>query len=277
MGSQFPAWLNGIEAESLSLQDRAIAYGDGVFETIRNCASGFLFEFHWQRLQHGLHILSIPQDLSLVINQFHQYRQQYQPGLIKIIVTQGAGGRGYVSPANPSPSVIIQGFELPIYPSKHYAHGVDLFMCQTPVTVNPVFRGIKHLNRLEQVRARNEFGVEFAEGLMCSLDGEVLEGTMSNLFYGLDGKIMTPPLDRLAVTGTMQRYLMEQCEDVITVEQRSITLDELLAAEEVFVCNSVFGIWPVKSIMNASLNVSKLKSGPSVTQLLQQKVMSQFS
>ena len=276
MGSEYPAWVNGTATESLSVKDRAIAYGDGVFETIR-VSGGFLLDLHWQRLKLGLDTLSIPQDISTVKKQFYSYLSEYQAGLIKVIVTQGAGGRGYQTPSDPFPSIIIQGFDLPSYPGDYYTAGVSLYVCQTPVTVNPVFRGIKHLNRLEQVRARNEFDSVFAEGLMSNLKGELVEGTMSNLFYSYGGRLLTPSLDELAVGGTMRRYLMESCRDIVAIEEGSPRLDQLLLADEVFVCNSVFGIWPVRAIMTNTLNLSKLDTATSVTRLLQQKVMPQFS
>ncbi len=83
-------------------------------------------------------------------------------------------------------------------------------MCNTRLGRNPVLAGIKHLNRLEQVLARNEWddsGV--MEGLMTDRENNLIEGTMSNLFLVRDRCIYTPDLSVCGVAGVMRSVILE--------------------------------------------------------------------
>ncbi|PIE42471.1 MAG: aminodeoxychorismate lyase [Gammaproteobacteria bacterium] len=257
----FPSWVNGAEQASLSVMDRGLAYGDGVFETIRVTPRPVLLELHLKRLSEGLKRLDIPVSLDNIKESFFQYLDRYSPGLIKLIVSRGCGGRGYAVPEVQQPQVIIQGFELPCYQPDWFETGVDLFQCTTPVTVNSVLQGIKHLNRLEQVLARREFSAdEYQEGLMATEKGSIVEGTMSNLFLVKQGALITAGLDQVAVNGTMARYITDHCAGVMAIAVNyadTITAGDIITADEAFICNSVFGIWPVKSLMGNPVSVKK--------------------
>lgn len=271
MHQGFPAWVNGSPANTVSVADRAVAYGDGVFETLRMHPKPALEAFHLERLSLGLKALNIPVDVRQIQRAVADYSRQHNPGLIKVIVSRGEGGRGYLAPDDPSPVTIIQGFGLPVYQTEWYRSGINLFSCKTPLTVNPRLQGIKHLNRLEQVLARNEFcGDEFQEGLMSTPDGYLREGTMSNLFIVRDSQVITPSLEACAVQGTMQRHIIEKCSGIVGNVSECATLVEqdLLSAEEAFICNSVFGIWPIKSFKQQPVKLSK--SG--IAHQLQQEV-----
>jgi 4-amino-4-deoxychorismate lyase len=97
------------------------------------------------------------------------------------------------------------------------------------------------------VLARTEWqSTEFAEGLMRDTSGRLVEGVYSNLFLVCDGALLTPDLTRCGVAGVMRGQLIERAADLrLDVVQRDIELHELAQADEVFVCNSVYGVWPV--------------------------------
>jgi 4-amino-4-deoxychorismate lyase len=70
--------------------------------------------------------------------------------------------------------------------------------------------GIKHLNRLENVLARREWtNSEIAEGLMLDMDGNAIEGTMSNLFLFQGKTLHTPNLGRCGVAGVQRERIMD--------------------------------------------------------------------
>lgn len=120
--------------------------------------------------------------------------------------------------------------------------------------------------------ARREFaGTSHAEGLMADDKGWV-EGTMSNIFLIREETLCTPSLAAMAVKGTMQRFVIEVCrqQDFPVKEMAALTTEELHGADRVFVCNSVFGLWPVKALQDQTLAA---KPSALFTHL-QQKVMS---
>lgn len=241
-------WINGQPESRLPVSDRGLAYGDGLFETIRITSRGpVLLDYHLDRLMLGCRRLHIPLQREAMLAELERWPGFTVPGVIKLIVTRGSGGRGY-APAVMEPCRILQHFPVPVYPDAWFEQGIGVFPCQTRLGQVPELVGIKHLNRLEQVLARGEWeGTErYQEGLVCDLHGCPVEGTMSNLFIVRDQQVQTPRLDHCGVSGVMRRWLMEQFREAgLEVMETTITLDGFRVADDRFFCNSVFGVWPV--------------------------------
>lgn len=248
LGSPTRCLVNGHPGSLLSVQDRGLAYGDGLFETIRvSDGRPTLLELHLQRLARGMRVLRIELSLALLRAELESAALKLHSGLLKLIVTRGESARGYATPADVQPTRILCFSPMPAYPTAHARHGVRLFPCVTRLGHQPLLAGLKHLNRLEQVLARSEWqDPAYAEGLVCDLLGQPVEGTMSNLLLRLQGQWVTPDLGRCGVRGVMRDYLMERLDAVgEPVSERPVSFAELLASEEVLCCNSVFGVWPV--------------------------------
>ncbi|CAD5107802.1 aminodeoxychorismate lyase [Zestomonas carbonaria] len=244
-------WVDGRPAQTLPIKDRGLAYGDGLFETIavKDGRPRFLAR-HLARLFDGCARLAIPCDQALLRDELQAFCAALGDGVAKLILTRGDGQRGY-APAIPStPRRILQGSVFPAYPPGNAEQGVRLFPCQTRLAEQPRLAGLKHLNRLEQVLARSEWqDGEHAEGLMRDLSGRVVEGVFSNLFLAKGGVLLTPELSRCGVAGVMRAELLEQAvQQGISVQERDIAYAELLDADEVFLCNSLYGIWPVRAL-----------------------------
>lgn len=242
-------WIDGRPAETLSVADRGLAYGDGLFETIAvSAGTPLLLERHLQRLALGCSRLAIVADHALIRTELLAFAAQLGSGVMKLIVTRGDSMRGY-APAPDEPSRrILQGNPSSAYPATHGDHGVRLFPCVTRLAEQPLLAGLKHLNRLEQVLARSEWqDSTFAEGLMCDTSGRVIEGVYSNLFLIKNDVLITADLRRCGVAGVMRAELLAQAQTSGIVTQiRDIEMSDLQQADEVFVCNSVYGVWPVQ-------------------------------
>jgi len=255
------SWVDGQPADALSLKDRGLAYGDGLFETIAvRDGKLVLLEGHLQRLALGCRRLAISADWAVLNAELRAYAQQLGDGVLKLIVTRGDSLRGYA--ANPSAQArrILQGSPPAAYPLAHAEQGVQLFPCSTRLSEQPLLAGLKHLNRLEQVLARAEWSdTEHAEGLMLDTSGRVIEGVFSNLFMVHDGALITADLSRCGVAGVMRGQLLFQAEsDGIATQVTDIRLEQLHQADEVFVCNSVYGVWPVRGCGSARWSVGPL-------------------
>ncbi len=245
------SWVDGQPAGAVNLQNRGLAYGDGLFETIAvRGAQPSLLDGHLARLALGCQRLAINTDLALVRDEILRFARQLGDGVAKLVLTRGDSQRGYAPVAGAAPRRILQGGPLPSYPVEHAEHGVRLFPCQTRLGEQPLLAGLKHLNRLEQVLARGEWqDPAFAEGLMRDQSGRVIEGVYSNLFLLKDGVLATADLSRCGVAGVMRAEVLEQARRLgISCEVRDIGYDELLGADEVFLCNSLYGIWPVREL-----------------------------
>lgn len=245
--------INGIEAGYVSVMNRGLHYGDGVFETIA-CTAGsvqFLHE-HLARMRAGAERLAIPfpdealflQDIRALLSRADESADH----VIKLMLTRGAGRRGYRYDPRQAPTRIVLLNDWPAH-VQHWKQGLRTRFCETPVSVNPRLAGIKHLNRLDNVLASAELDKRFDEGFMCDPDGLVIEGTMSNVFAVIDDVLVTPELTHCGIHGIIRDKLLQIAEEPgLKTEIRSLHQHELLAATEVFVCNSVLGVCPVRQI-----------------------------
>lgn len=248
------ARIDGRPAEGLPLDDRGLAYGDGLFETIRVAGGRApLLPRHRQRLADGcarLGLLLAHEQLRAEVDDFLQVLASTQADFtLKVLVTRGSSGRGY-RPVPGAARRILLAFPAAAWPPVWATEGIVLRDCAIRLGINPALAGLKHLNRLEQVLARGEWDDPvIAEGLLCDTEGRVVEGTMTNLFFARAGVLSTPGLSRCGVDGVLRRWLLEEAPAVgITVRERDVARGELDEADEVFVCNSSAGIWPVRRL-----------------------------
>ncbi|MPQ66007.1 MULTISPECIES: aminodeoxychorismate lyase [unclassified Pseudomonas] len=255
------SWVDGRPGDALSLKDRGLAYGDGLFETIAvKAGKPLLLERHLQRLAEGCRRLGIAADHGLVRRELLAYGAALGEGVLKLILTRGDSQRGYAASADAQPRRILQGSPPPTYPEAYQQHGIGLFPCTTRLSEQPLLAGLKHLNRLEQVLARAEWqGGEQAEGLMLDTSGRVIEGVFSNLFLVRAGVLRTADLSRCGVAGVMRAQLLEEAQALaIPVDISDISLEQFRQADEVFLCNSVYGVWPVRAFADLSWSVGPL-------------------
>lgn len=225
----------------LPLDDRGLAYGDGLFETILvRDGQAYLWEQHVARLLSGCRRLGIPTPSR---HQLDRLPAGAGPGLrvLKLLMTRGSGGRGYRPPATPTPRLRWQ--YLPFTPSARYWHdGVRVRHCALRLSIQPLLAGLKHLNRLENVLARREWsGPEVAEGLLSDQAGRLIEATSMNVFWRREGRWETPSLEGCGVAGTLRRALIEQ----LSIVETDVTVELLPQVESLCLGNSVQGVWPV--------------------------------
>ncbi|HEX4974553.1 MAG TPA: aminodeoxychorismate lyase [Pseudomonadales bacterium] len=252
------SWVNGESAQSVSVLDRGLAYGDGLFETLR-LQSGVpcYLDKHLARLQQGAERLKMPLDVDLLRRELLAFLQEsgqkallssLSPALLKIVVSRGVSERGYRYSKQLPCTRILLLFESASAHVDHQQSGIAVRLCSTLINDNPALAGIKHLNRLENVLARSEWDdADIQEGLMMDRSQRVVEGTMSNLFIVIKGVLLTPSVEQAGIAGIMRAVIMEKALaaglQVGVVEPFAV--DQIKQADEIFVCNSVIGIWPV--------------------------------
>ena len=256
------SWVDGQPAHALaSLKDRGLAYGDGLFETLAvKAGQPLLLDLHMQRLAQGCSRLAIVADNTVIRSEVLAYAQAMGEGVLKLIVTRGDSLRGYSASPEALPRRILQASPPAAYPEANVLEGIQLFDCATRLAEQPLLAGLKHLNRLEQVLARAEWqDPAYAEGLMRDTSGRVIEGVFSNLFLVRDGSLYTADLQRCGVAGVMRAALLVEAErQGIARHVTDISFEQLRQADELFLCNSVYGIWPVRAFAELSWPVGPL-------------------
>ncbi|WP_024303777.1 aminodeoxychorismate lyase [Pseudogulbenkiania sp. MAI-1] len=241
--------IDGVPGEQVSALDRGLAYGDGVYRTLELVAGRpRLWRWQWQRLADDCVRLCLPlPDECLVLAELEQAAAGLERAVAKIVLTRGAGRRGYAMPADAVPTRIVSANAWAGYPTELAEQGVTVRLCELRLGLQPRLAGIKHLNRLENVLARSEWSdPAIHEGLLLDSEGYLVEGTMSNLFQLRGGELVTPLLDRSGVAGALRAWVFDNAPALgLVVREARLTLDDLDSAEAVFLCNSLIGLWPV--------------------------------
>lgn len=242
------SWLiNGQADVGLSPLDRGVSYGDGVFRTLKTRAGEPIWwADHYATLARDCGALALVcPEQTMLLDEVRTVAQGTDR-VIKIILTRGIGARGYLPSDHSLPTRIVVAASLPDY-AQQAAHGVRVRWCQLRLTRQAELAGIKHLNRLQNVLARKEWDdATIAEGLLCDDTGAVIGGTMTTLFAMRDGELLTPDLSLSGIDGVTRSRVLRAAK-LHGVKWRICRLEaaDILAADEVFLGNSIAGLWPV--------------------------------
>jgi 4-amino-4-deoxychorismate lyase len=239
-------------------QDRALQYGDGLFETMLVRNGRIRFEsLHAERLARGCKRLAIHADQAAIWLQARQLAQRHGEALLKLLLTRGdATARGYGFSGTESPRLIFT-----VFPAPHVGEvptQVRAVTLQCRLGENPDLAGIKHCNRLEQVLARASFaGTDAFEGLLGSSSGLLISGTMSNVFLELDGELVTPELDRCGIAGVLRAVVLREARQAgMQVRVAAFAMSALQRCTALALSNVRLGLLAVSALDGRHLQVS---------------------
>lgn len=250
-------WVNGALREpadaSVSVLDRGFTVGDGVFETVKVVGGRtFALELHLDRLERSARALGLPRpDRDLVRAACAEVlaAEPVPLGRLRITCTSGP------APLGPSRGPAAEGTEAaePDGPTLVVAVGAtDPSPATAAVVTVPWTRnehsaiaGIKATSYAENVVAlarAHEYGAN--EAVLGNTAGRLCEGTASNVFVVLGGRLLTPPLSSGCLAG-ITRALALRWSDA---EEADRPLSVLQEADEVFLTGSLRDIQPVTRV-----------------------------
>lgn len=250
--------INGRIETQLPAAQRAMDYGDGIFETMRYENSVVaLWPYHLSRLMRGAEQLGIDQDklqieaeMQLMIEQLraqNQNKSQSQ-GIIKLRLVRGGDQRGYAPQQNVENWRIFEWHDnLPDWGRSERA-----VVCDLRLALQPELAGIKHLNRLEQVMAAREVAESNAitAGIMLDRRDMLCCGVDSNLFVELDGLVFTPSIQQSGVLGVFRSYAIDMLKQMgVSVMEQDMDLSIMAECSGVWLTNAVKGIRAVDSVL----------------------------
>ncbi|MBC7756341.1 MAG: aminodeoxychorismate lyase [Bdellovibrio sp.] len=253
--------INGSFNAIISPFDRGFAYGDGIFRTMK-IVDGLPESWpqHYQKLVADCAVINIVcPSAELLMSDLQQLFSPDEEAVAKIIITRGEGNRGYTPPAITAPMRVVTKSPMPNYPVERFETGVNLIVCETRLAAQPLLAGIKSLNRLENVLARMEWSDVhiangFAEGILLDNNDNVIECTAANIFARFSNTLITPSLASCGIAGiTRQRVINVAHMLSLKVVEETIDLKKLLTADEVIICNSLYGAWQVRTIQKTAL------------------------
>lgn len=241
--------VNGLPSETVAANDRGLMYGDGVFRTLAiKLGHPQYLRRHLAKLSADCEAIKLPViDQQPLMRDIDFVSKDVHDGVLKIVITRGPGIRGYRIPSPQLPTRIVMTAPSANYPVHYSTQGVAAVLCKTQLATPTPLAGIKSLNRIENIMARAEWSdAAIAEGLMCNADGAIISGTMSNFFYVRGGVLGTSDLGACGVAGVQRDRILDHAKSHgIPVTMKPLHRDDVTRADELFVCNSLIGIWPI--------------------------------
>lgn len=250
--------INGEQIDSISINDRGLAYGDGIFTTAKiHNGQVLLLNKHIQRLEQGCDFLKIAHvDFSKLLNDLVITAQDYSLAVLKVIITAGEGGRGYSRKNVTSPNIIIKVSEFPTHYKKWEHAGITLSDAHIKLGLNPLFLGIKHLNRIEQVLLRDELEQTTHNDLLVSnINDNIIETTCGNIFWFYKNELYTPEIVDSGIAGIMRAEIIRKHS---TVKIIKASRQDILNAQSIFITNSIMEIIPVLEYAGKRFNLNKV-------------------
>jgi 4-amino-4-deoxychorismate lyase len=244
----------------ISAEDRGLQYGDGLFETI-TCVAGRprWLALHLQRLRDGCQRLQLRiDDFDALAEEITAMAADHDRCIIKLILTRGlARRRGYRPAGDETPTRILTRYDWPVSsPAASEQQGFRVAISSVRLGMNPLLAGLKHLNRLEQVLAQSAMrDAPLEEVLMLSSAGQVIGGSMSNVFFADDMGLFTPALHQCGVAGIMRELVCAAAARAgIPVQVRGVEVGELPRLREAFVTNVRWGVQPIAQLEGRALD-----------------------
>jgi branched-subunit amino acid aminotransferase/4-amino-4-deoxychorismate lyase len=234
-----------VQAEKalIPVSDRGFRYGDGVFETIAvHGGVPYRFDWHLSRLKKALEAIRMTMRVDYLRDECEILLEanRIKEGLLRIQITRGVGGRGYLPAADAKPTSVVETLppaELPVGPVTLMASSFG----KIPPSALPVY---KHCNALNATLARMEAADNGCfDALMLGEKGTLADTSSANIFWVRQNTLFTPALECGALSGSVRAALLE-CSPYPVREVRA-TVATLAGADAVFLTNVAWKIVPV--------------------------------
>ncbi|HMN97012.1 MAG TPA: aminotransferase class IV [Phycisphaerales bacterium] len=262
-------FLNGAmverDAARISAFDAGAQHGIGLFETML-AREGVLFraERHVRRLVESARELGLSDSLRVepLVEAVHHVleRNALAAARMRLTVTGGdlnflhSGGR----PAR-DPTILISAQPPTIYPEAFFEQGVVVMVADPRATPFDPFAGHKTIDYWRRIRVLQQVGAAGgSEALWFTVTNHLASGSVSNVFLVRDGTLLTPfargeevagALRAPVLPGIQRETVIELAEGLgLAVERRMLAIEDVFAAEEIFLTNSSWGVLPVRQV-----------------------------
>lgn len=253
------------EDAKISVFDRGFLYGDSVYEVIRTYQGiPFLLQEHLDRLWHSASKL----DMAFSFDENHIVKEVntclgelgQESAYIRIIVTRGQGPLQLDPVSAGANNVVVIAKEFKAYPKEWYDNGVNILISHVERTsIRAIDPNIKSGNYLNNIMAFIHAKKQKAfDAIMLNNEGFITEGTTHNIWVVKNGRAYTPPLHAGILEGiTRKTILILAKKNGIEVEQKNMTAEELINADECFMTSTTKEVIPVTQVNNAPIGTGE--------------------
>jgi D-alanine transaminase len=255
-------WLNGefmpLAEAKISVLDRGFLFADSIYEVIPfYYQQGFGLDAHWQRLENSMAAIDMPMPLSIaqwncILRELVQ-RNPGQHQAVYLQITRGVGVvRNHVyEPGSLKPTcwAMSSEIQLPLYDQGFAGVLADDIRWQRA--------DIKSTSLLPNVLQKQRAHLQGAVEVILHRDHQVTEGSASNVFMVKNQQVLTPPASPAILKGVARDIVIDLLAKLdIECRQESISVEQLLDADEVWMTSSTKGLLPI-----IELNQQKVGTG----------------
>ena len=258
-------FLNGkfISADKakVSVFDRGFLFGDGVYEVIPvytgHC---FRLDRHLKRLQHSLNAVRMlnPLSNSQWINIIEQLvkRNGKSDQSVYLQVTRGVSSREHIFPKVVAPTTFAMSSVLQVGPKNYKSKGISAITLPDIRWQHCHIKAITLLSNILLKQWAQDFGAQ--EALLIK-NGHLTEGSTSNAYAVIDGKIYTAHKDERVLPGITRDFILELAIYAnITVFEQAVSEQQLREADEIWVSSSTKEILPVTILDGVAVNSGEI-------------------
>ncbi len=254
--------LIDIDKACISVTDSGFLYGAGLFETMRSY-DGVVFALkdHLDRLFFSARTLSInlAYDRKYITDAIYKILRanKLTDARMRLTLTNGPMSQ---SDEQRKPTLLITATKLQPYPAEYYKKGVLVVLCPFRQNAGEPTCGHKTtsyfsrmiaLNRAHQKRA--------AEALWFTMDNRLAEGCISNVFLVKDSVLHTPPIETPVLAGIARKTVCQiALKNYIKLVEKELYIDDVLAADEIFLTNVIMQIMPVTAVEKHTVGDGKV-------------------
>jgi len=259
----------------ISPYDHGFLYGHSLFETMRVYnGETFSLQEHLKRLEAGSRVLGWPTwfepDVLSSAALGTIEKNGLQNASVRLTVSRGTGA------SRPDPKtcsqVTVIVFAAPFEPPSQavYEEGWSLATAAIRRNLTSPLCSIKAGNYLDNIVAKAEAeGKGAQEALFLNTEGGIAEGTMSNVFFVREGRLITPDAKSGLLPGITRGLVLEMAKELaIPVEERQVYPEELVGIKEMFITSSLLEIMPVTRLDGQLIHQGE---PGEITQLLQKE------
>ncbi|MGD2094057.1 MAG: aminotransferase class IV [Phycisphaerales bacterium] len=244
--------LVGIDKARVSVTDGGFLYGTGLFETMRSY-NGVVFALkgHLDRLFFSAKSLSVKFSFDRKYFKDAVYKvlkaNELTDARIRLTLTSGTMAE---PEQQRKPTVLITAVKLEPYPPEYYKKGVMVVLCPFRQNTSEPTSGNKTTSYFSRILALNEaHQKKAAEALWFTTDNRLAEGCVSNVFLVKDSTLYTPPISTPVLAGITRKTVCQiAVNKSMKLIEKDLFIDDVLAAEEVFLTNVIMQIMPVTAI-----------------------------
>lgn len=240
---------------AVSATDAGLLLGAGLFETLRTYGgTPFRLAQHLARLRRSGQVLRIfvgeSDDRIAEIIARLLAANKLPDARVRITATRGPLEAELDDDEAPRATLLVAAGPMTPYPAEYYARGAtvvvsDIRVCETDPTLCHKTTGYTR----NLLALRDAHNARATEALFFNTKNRLAEGAVSNVFLVKDGRLLTPPVEEGLLPGITRACVLELAADVpVPAEQRPLTVNDLLGADEVFLTNSIMELMPVRQV-----------------------------